>query len=158
MVSDTEKSKSVIKRELLALQDLGRVLTDLPEKHLVKLPLTEPLLEEIRQARNMRRSALQRQLRYVGGLLAHEDVDAIRKALHDVPNPTREEVNNFHTTEKMRDALLAGGEQDITDIIEHHPQADRQQLRHLVRNARKEQTENKPPKSARLLFKYLRDL
>ena len=38
------------------------------------------------------------------------------------------------------------------------PNADRQQLRSLVRNAKKEQEGNKPPKSARQIFQYLREL
>ena len=154
---DTEKSKSEIKRELLALQELGRELTGLSEKHLVKIPLTDLLREEIRQARGMSRGTLQRQLRYIGGLLPHEDVEAVRQALHGVLNLTRDEVNYFHTIEKTRDALLAGSEQEISEIVERHSKADRQQLRRLVRSAKKEQKENKPPKSARLLFKYLRD-
>lgn len=155
---DTGKSKSAIKRDLLALQEIGRKLTRLSEKHLVKIPLTDNLQEEIRLARGMSRGTLQRQLRYIGGLLPHEDVEAIRQALHDVLNPTRDEVNYFHTIEKTRDALLAGSEQDISDIVERHPKAERQQLRRLVRNARKEKKEDKPPKSARLLFEYLWDV
>ena len=35
---------------------------------------------------------------------------------------------------------------------------DRQQLRSLIRNAKKEKEGNKPPKSARLIFQYLREL
>ncbi|WP_038930246.1 DUF615 domain-containing protein, partial [Yersinia pestis] len=34
----------------------------------------------------------------------------------------------------------------------------RQQLRSLVRNAQKEQAANKPPKSFRQIFSYLREL
>ena len=34
----------------------------------------------------------------------------------------------------------------------------RQQLRSLIRNAQKEKEGNKPPKSARLIFQYLREL
>ncbi|TPC95485.1 DUF615 domain-containing protein, partial [Escherichia coli] len=36
--------------------------------------------------------------------------------------------------------------------------ADRQQLRTLIRNAKKEKEGNKPPKSARQIFQYLREL
>ena len=158
MVFKKEKSKSKIKRELLALQDLGRELTELPDKYLIKLPLEESLLEEIREARSMSRIARQRQLRYIGRLLPHADVEAIRQALHDVLHPTREAVSYFHAIEKSRDQLLAGGEEEINIVIERNPNADRQHLRRLIRNAKKEQAENKPPKSARLLFKYLRDL
>ena len=158
MDPEGEKSKSQIKRERLALQDLGRELTELPEKYLVKLPLNEALCEEIRNARQMSRSALQRQLRYIGGLLPNEDVETIRQALYEVLHPVREDVAEFHQIETWRYELLAGGEPDIDAVLARFPSADRQQLRQLVRNARKEQNEDKPPKSARLLFKYLRDL
>lgn len=156
--SDNEKSKSKVKRELHALQDLGRELVELPDKQLVKIPLPEPLLQAIREARTMSRGARQRQLRYIGGLLPHEDVDLIRAALHEVLHPGREAVERFHGVERSRDELLAGGEEAVTKFIERFPDADRQQLRRLVRNAHKEQKENKPPKSARLLFKFLRNL
>ena len=153
-----EKSKSRIKRELLALQDLGRELTQLSEKYLVKLPLSQALCEEVRNARRMSRSALQRQLRYIGGLLPNENVEAIRQALYEVLHPTRDDVEAFHQIENWRDELLAGGEPEIDAALARFPSADRQHLRRLVRNARKEQVENTPPKSARLLFKYLREL
>ncbi|WP_256361359.1 dual-action ribosomal maturation protein DarP [Methylomonas koyamae] len=38
------------------------------------------------------------------------------------------------------------------------PEADTQHLRQLQRNALKEAKEAKPPKSARLLYKYLKQL
>ncbi len=153
-----EKSKSQVKRELRALQDLGREITELPEKYLVKLPLSETLLEEIRNARQMSRGALQRQLRYLGGLIANEDAEAIKQALHKVLHPVREDVTEFHKLEAWRDELVAGGEPEIDAVLARFPSADRQKLRRLVRHARKEQNEGKPPKSSRSLFRYLREL
>ena len=158
MDADTEKSKSKIKRELLALQHLGRELAELPEKYLIQLPLDEALREEIRDARAMSRGARLRQLRYIGGLLANTDVETIQTALYAVLHPVREDMDRFHRLEKLRDGLISGGEQAINDLIARSPSAERQQLRRLVRNANKEHNENKPPKAARLLFKYLRDL
>jgi ribosome-associated protein len=155
---EPEKSKSRLKRELRALQHLGRDLVDLPEKTLVKLPLSEQTVGAIREARPLRRGARQRQLRYIGGLLAREDAAAIDRALQDISRSAREATQRFHEVEKWRDELLAGGEAAIDHVIARAPGAERQRLRRLVRNARKEQLANRPPKSARLLFQYLRDL
>ncbi len=46
----------------------------------------------------------------------------------------------------------------MDEVIELYPTADRQQLRSLIRNAQKEKATNKPPKSARQIFQYLREL
>ena len=158
MEFEPQHSKSRLKRELLALQEFARELVELPEKNLVKLPLPEPLPEAIREARSMKRGARQRQIRYIGGLLSHEDVEPIRHALRDLLQPTVEDARAFREIEQWRDRLLLGGEEAISEFVERRPDAERQQLRHLVRNTNKEREEGGPPKSARLLFKYLRDL
>ena len=69
---DTGKSKSKIKREFLRVQELGRELVELPEKHLIKFPLREETFDAIRAAKSLNRGARQRQLRYLGGLRVHE--------------------------------------------------------------------------------------
>jgi len=158
MEFEPQHSKSRLKRELLALQDFGRELVELPEKNLVKLPLSEPLLVAIREARSMKRGARQRQIRHIGGLLSHADVEPIRHTLRDLLQPTVDDARAFREIEQWRDRLLEGGEDAIGEFIAHRPDAERQKLRRLVRNANKELQESGPPKSARLLFKYLRDL
>ncbi len=45
-----------------------------------------------------------------------------------------------------------------TDVMQVFPKIDRGHLSQLIRNARKEAELNKPPKSARALFRFLRDL
>ncbi|MDA0823984.1 MAG: DUF615 domain-containing protein [Proteobacteria bacterium] len=154
----TEKSKSKIKRELLALQDLGRELVELPEKQLLKMPVSEILLEAIRAARGLKKGARQRQLRYIGGLISNEDAPAIQQALASALTPSRELVEKFHAVEKWRDRLLSDGDLAINEFLVLVPDADRQQLRNLVRNANHELKDNKAPRSARLLFGYCRDL
>jgi ribosome-associated protein len=54
--------------------------------------------------------------------------------------------------------LLTGGDHDLNTLVAEHPDADRPKLRQLIRDARKEQQAEAPPRSARLLFKYLREL
>jgi ribosome-associated protein len=63
----------------------------------------------------------------------------------------------FHRLERWRDQLLVD-DGAITELLETYPELDMQHLRGLIRNARKEQATNKPPKSSRELFQYLRSL
>ena len=155
---ETGKSKSKIKREFLRVQELGRELVELPEKHLIKFPLREETFDAIRAAKSLNRGARQRQLRYLGGLLVHEPLEAISEALQNALYPDREAVEQFHEIEIWRDKLLADGEPAIDELIAIVPATERQKMRQLIRNSLREQKQGKPPRSARLLFKYLRDL
>ena len=58
----------------------------------------------------------------------------------------------------LRDRLVEEGDVAIPTVLELYPDADRQQLRSLIRNAQKEKATNKPPKSFRQIFQYLREL
>jgi ribosome-associated protein len=153
-----DKSKTRIKREVLELKDLGKEIVELPEKILQKLPLSESFLEAIVEARKLNRGALQRQLRYIAGLVPNEDVDAIRKALAELQQPHHQQVREFQQLEHWRDRLLAGDEELLNELAQRFPQADRQHMRQLVRNAVREREHNKPPRSARALFQYLSEL
>ena len=64
----------------------------------------------------------------------------------------------MHEVELWRDRLLSGDESHLAAFVERHPGCDRTNLRRLVRNAKKERELEKPPKSARQLFRYLRQL
>ncbi|RIQ15764.1 DUF615 domain-containing protein, partial [Salmonella enterica] len=58
----------------------------------------------------------------------------------------------------LRDRLIVEGDDAVAEVLILWPNADRQQLRSLIRNAKKEKEGNKPPKSARQIFQYLREL
>ena len=151
-------SKSQVKREMQALRDLGRELVDLPLVSLNKFDFSETLLDSIVLAQGLKREALRRQLQHIGKLLREEDDAAIRQLLSQISQPQRDEVMAFHEIEQWRDKLLDGDDEAINQAVDRFQEADRQHLRQLVRNARKELQQEKPPKSARLLFQYLRDL
>ncbi len=155
---DQPISKSRLKRKLQAVRDLGKVLVELPDKQLAKIPLTAPLREAITGAHTLKRGALQRQIRYIGGLLASESVDSIRQALEETLRPDRDAVERFHQIEKWRDDLLHRGDEAINELLIVAPNADRQKLRRLIRTAHQEANIDKPPRSSRQLFDYLRDL
>ncbi len=152
------KSKSQVKRELLSLQALGKQLVSLPEKHLIHIPVSEKLREAIMAAKSMKKIALSRQLKFIGGLMKDEDEVAIRSALEKTHKPHKEEVEQFHEVEQWRDYLLQGDQDLLNELANKFESFERQHVNQLIRNAKKELANNKPPKSSRLLFKYLAEL
>ena len=154
-----EKSKSQLKREMTALQDIGEELVALTRHQLDKLTLPESLLDAVLAARAMpQRGARKRQLQYIGKLMREVDAEPIRAALDMLENPHGQAVGHFHAIERWRDRLLAQGDVVLEEFFEKYPDADRQQLRQLLRNALAEKAENKAPRAARALFHYLSDL
>src|SRR5690606_7042094 len=87
-----------------------------------------------------------------------EVLEAIRDALDEKGDAARREVAAMHRVEAWRDRLLAEGDEALAELIEQYPDADRQGLRQLVRNALEERKRNKPPRAFRELFRQLREL
>jgi ribosome-associated protein len=156
---DQEISKSQIKRDMHALQDLGKELVNLSKEHFSNIELPEELHDAIAEARNIRsHGALKRQLQYIGKRLRSEDSNQIREQLDTITGQSKQAVAALHHVERWRERLLEDGDSALTELMSEFADVDRQYLRQLVRNAKKELAGNKPPKSARALFKYLRGL
>ena len=155
---DLPKSKSQIKREMHDLQALGKQLVELSPKQLVDIPLSEKVRDAIVSARTLKHGAIRRQLQYIGSLMPKEDVASIRTMLHKLQQPHKDDVKAFHQLEQWRDQLLLGDQDLLNELASKFANFDRQHVRQLIRNAKKEQEKNKPPKSARLLFKYLTEM
>jgi ribosome-associated protein len=153
-----QRSKSQIKRDMLALQDLGRELVDLSSKALHQLSISDEIREAVLEAKHLKMEALRRQLKHIGKLMRDEDADAISMALATLRKPHEEEVKVFHEVEGWRDALLAGDDALLNESCKRFADMDRQHLRQLLRNAKREQALDKAPKSARALFRYLKEL
>ena len=64
----------------------------------------------------------------------------------------------MHRVETWRERLLDGGDAALAELLDEYPQADRQQLRQLVRNSLEERKRNKPPRAFRELYRALREL
>jgi len=155
---DEDKSKSQIKREREALKSLGQELTNLPIKQLQLIPLDENTRTAIIDVQKMKKGAMKRQLQHISSLLRNEDEIVIREALNKLLQPHRQQVLAHHQLEQWRDALLAGEDSTITELADRFDDLDRQYLVQLARNARKELKLEKTPKSARIIFQYLKDL
>ena len=153
-----EKSRSQVKREFRELKELGKQLAGLSKGQLCAMPLSEQTREALLAAKGMTRTALQRQYRHLSSRLAQEDVAALRARLTDERRPHTEKVAAHHEAEDWRDRLLSADEGQLAAFVERYPECDRTRLRQLVRNARKERDLDKPPRAARQLFRYLRQL
>ena len=151
-------NKTAIKREMQVLRDLGKQLIVASEKCLQALPISDRLRQEVIKARQFRKGALRRQLIFLEKLLRLENAVEIRTQLDAYNQPRQQETERFHELEKWRDELLAGNDNLLEQLVEQYAALDRQKLRQLIRNAHKEASLNKPPKSSRALFRYLRDL
>lgn len=154
-------SKSQRKRESHALQDLGEELVNLGKDSLARVPMPENLERAVRDCRKITaHEGRRRQMQYVGKqmrTLDESEVEAIQRALDIINGVSKAETAKLHALERWRDRLLAKDEA-LTELLAQHPNADAQQLRTLIRNARREQATQKPPKSFRELFQVLKDL
>ncbi len=153
------KSRSQLKREVEAKQVLGLRLADLPDDRLEKLGLPPELLEAIRlYQRSTKRGALKRQRQYIGVLMRSLETEPLERALAELDHNRELERRQFHRAEQCRDRLLEGDPACLEELINEFPEADIQHLRRLVRNAGREAEAGKPPRSSRLIFRYLADL
>lgn len=152
------KSKTQVKREVEALQKLGAKLINQKPDFLDKLPLSDELRAALREALRLKQhEAKRRHLQYIGKLMRDVDPQQIQQAIDTQEAGTQAYTQYFHNLERWRDRLIADDDQ-LNHFTVEYPDADRQHLRQLVRNTRKEAELNKPPASARKLFKYIREL
>ena len=156
-------SRSEQRREALDVLELGEQLVALSAAQLARLPIPEDLMPHIRETQRITSHiAHKRQLAFLAKQMRKLDdavLDAIRDAMSKDGEAARRETALLHRAEALREALLGDdGDDALTDLLAAQPQADRQKLRQLVRNAREERTKNKPPRAFRELFRELRDL
>lgn len=151
-------SKTKIKKQMLALQDLGKTLTALSNEKLRELDLEEDLLVAIMEYKRMTKfGALNRQLQYIGRLMRDVDPAPIQAKLDAWNGVSRQHTAWLHQVEQWRDRLIEQPDA-LTELLAAHPEADAQHLRTLIRNAQKEKELLKPPKSYRELFQVLREI
>lgn len=155
---DDYVSKSHFKREAEAVQEIGERLIDLSVDKLNQLDLPENLMDAVLLAKRLTaHGALRRQRQYIGKLMRRIDPEPIQAKFEEWERTSRSQLARFHQLERWRERLLAD-EQAVGALMETYPALDIQRVRSLVRNAKKEQAANKPPKSSRELFQYLREL
>lgn len=154
-------SKSELKRQMTALQKLGEELIAEPRDRVKRVPMPEDVRDAILECQQIKdHEGRRRQTQYVGkkmrSLEPHE-IAEIQKMLDSWKGASKSETAALHAVERKRDKLLAD-DKVLTQLLSEHPQLEAQHLRTLIRNARKEQAENKPPKAYREIFQILKQL
>lgn len=152
-------NKTALKREIAARAELLERATGLNDHELARLGLDEDAIAEIGKVRAIHPSgARKRQLKYCLKQLADEDFDNLRIYLEDRQSQQVEVNRVFHRLERWRDRLIAEGDALIGEAAAEWPGLDRQQLRQLIRDARRERDTGKPAGASRRLFRHLREL
>lgn len=154
-------SKSQLKREMTALQELGQELVEQPKDRVKRVPMPEDVRDAILECQKIKdHEGRRRQLQYVGKkmrTLEEDEIAAIRNVLDSWKGASKAETAAMHALERRREKLLASDDA-LTELKAQHPEVDVQHMRTLIRNARKEQAENKPPKAYREIFQILKQL
>jgi len=150
-------NKTQLKRDMKVLHDLGKALVELAPSRFEEVTLSTRMYDAVFMAKKLKKAALQRQLRFISGIMNEEDIETIQLQLRQIALPHQQETEAFHELEEWRDKLISGDNDLINELVTTF-NADRQHLRQLVRNASKEAQLDKPPKSSRILFKYLKEL
>ncbi|MFZ6679954.1 ribosome biogenesis factor YjgA [Undibacterium sp. Tian12W] len=154
-------SKSQLKREMTALQKMGQELVEQARERVKRVPMPEDVREAILICQQIKdHEGRRRQMQYVGKkmrTLDEEEIALIQKTIDSWKGASKAETAAMHALERRRDKLLAD-DNALTELMAEHPHLDVQQLRTMIRNARKEQAENKPPKAYREIFQILKDL
>lgn len=147
-----ESSKTELKRESAELQDLGEALQTLRADLLARLELPEKLLDAVAALKQITDfEGRRRQTQFVGKLMRRlepETHDAIRQALEEQHGGSARETMALHQAEEWRDALIADDEA-AGRWIAQFPGTDAQQLRALVRQARKDAKPERPGEALR---------
>ena len=154
-------SKTEMKRQSDALQDLGRELVEAPRDRVKRVPMPEDVRDVILECQNIKNhEGRRRQMQFIGKkmrTLSEEEVAIIKRTIEGWKGASKADTAALHALERRRDKLLAD-DKALTALLEEAPHLDVQHLRTLIRNARKEQAENKPPKAYREIFQILKDL
>ena len=157
--SDERPSKSQLKREMHALQTLGVDLVELPKDALKRMPMPENLADAVREARRITdHEGKRRQIQYIGRVmraLTENEIAALRTALDTHRGVNKAETARLHWIEQTREQLIADDDA-FTAFLRNHPDADAQEGRTLIRNARKEAQQGKPPRYFRELFQWIK--
>jgi ribosome-associated protein len=151
-------SKSQLKREMTALQDLGAELVKLSKERLAKIAMPDRLRDALLDAQRFtKHEARRRQMQYIGKIMRDIDAAPLQAAMDEIKGNSEAATIRQHRLENLRTRLMED-ETKFSELARDYPAADIQHLRQLRRNALKEAQQNKPPRAYRELFRELREL
>ena len=142
-------SKSQRKREMTALQKTGEQLVNESADRIKRTPMPENLREAILECQRIRNhEGRRRQLQYIGKIMRSLDEEAIatiNRTIESWRGLSKADTLLMHALENQREKLLAD-ERALTEFLHKYPQADIQQLRTLIRNAKRKRQPINPRK------------
>jgi ribosome-associated protein len=154
-----DESKTQRKKDMLALQDLGKTLIGLSATQLAQIPLPPELLELIRVAHTLKtHESKRRHLQYIGKRMRHVDAEEIKKALMNVQMGNARQTDQFHHVEEWRERLIEEGDKGLQELMAAYPEIDRQQVRQLIRKAQHDRKTEKKTGGELELFRFLREI
>jgi ribosome-associated protein len=149
------------RRDALAVLAFATQLAELPQSKLARAELPEDVLREIDNLRRITSHiARKRQLGFLAKVMRRHDDEAfetVKALLGENREQQRKETAAMHRLEALREKLL-DNEEALQELIDQHPDIDRQHVRSLIRQARTERDSNKPPKAYREIFQLLKQL
>jgi ribosome-associated protein len=152
-------SKTRLKQDSHELQNLGEALVELPQNRLDGLQISEPLLDAVREYKRTRSfEGRRRQMQYIGKLMRRADTEPIRQAVTDMQLGRAQDSLALHQAERWRVELIANDDA-LTRWAAEHADCDLQQLRSLVRSARKDAAlvpEKRSGRAYRELFQFIK--
>ncbi|MCQ8104290.1 DUF615 domain-containing protein [Methylomonas sp. SURF-2] len=153
-------NKTQIKKQIAAVFAIAEEICELTPAQIAEFNLPEKIQTALADAGKMgRNAARKRLLKYITAQFRNLDTEEIAEKLARMKNKSAHAVREHHQAERWRDQLLAdNGNQQLTLFMGDYPEADSQHIRQLQRNGQKEAKDGKPPKSSRLLYKYLKEL
>ncbi len=154
-------SKSELKRQMNALQELGAALIAEPRDRVKRVPMPEDVRDAILECQLIKdHEGRRRQMQFVGKkmrTLDAEEIAVIQRTIDSWKGLSKADTAAMHALERKREKLLTD-DKVLTTLLADNPELDAQHLRTLIRNARKEQAENKPPKAYREIFQILKQI
>jgi ribosome-associated protein len=147
-----DQSRTDLKRESTELQKLGEALLTLRSDLLERLELSDKFKDAIADAKRITNfEGKRRQMQYIGKLmrlLEPQVVETVRAALDEQANGSNADKLLLHQAETWRDRLI-DDEDAAAQWISLNPSTDVQQLRALIRQARKDAKPEKPGAAVR---------
>jgi ribosome-associated protein len=156
---ETRPSKTQLKQKSHDLQALGEAVAALSDQRLARIEMPEALREAIEAYRKTRsHEGRRRQLQYVGKLMRSADEAVLREAVAEAALGSARETLRLHQAERWRDELIADDDA-LERWLQAHPDTDTQQLRSLVRAARRDAAlppEQRQTRNYRELFQFIK--
>ncbi|WP_371376667.1 ribosome biogenesis factor YjgA [Thalassotalea aquiviva] len=152
-------SKSEQKRDAKEIQEMAQTIARYNNNQRNLLPLNEEIHQALKLADKIRgkHDAYARNIRFISKQLAELDLEELKFAIHKIENRHAFELIKSEKLEALRAKLIAGDQDKLEQLLAENPKLERQRLRQLTRQAAKEMAQEKPGKSVKELFKYLKE-